>query len=70
LLLLHSVTCHPRFIKGAGQARQGLNVGGPKWAGPNRFWQPVGQAGPKINGPGLEYGTRAGIQWRRWKMLI
>jgi len=52
LLLLHSDTCHPHFIKGSGWARLGLNVGGSKRAGPNKFLWPMARSSQKINGPG------------------
>jgi len=40
-----------------GRDRLGLNIGGPKRAGPNKF----GGLGLKINGLGFKYCTSAGV---------
>jgi len=54
-LLLHSVSCHQHFIKGAG-----LNVGGPQAMLPNKFWR-AGRPKNQQAGPGLEYWACAGV---------
>jgi len=48
------------FRAGLGRGGPGLNVGRPKWAGPNKVWRPMGRARPKNQRAGPGWALKIG----------